>query len=192
MANYQKLALPALMAMLVALAPGNHAQRKLKTETVDSSSVLSARPFITERASRGGTRTTTAPTTTEAAKPTTTLPVAKASAEPEHKTLTAAPFRKLRDAQRPTTTTASRTVSVNSFLRCVRWHESRDHYDAVNPRSTASGGYQMLDSTWHATLRHAGRTGPSRAYLASPAFQDEMALVLYNWQGRSPWNGTGC
>lgn len=85
-------------------------------------------------------------------------------------------------------------VSGHWFLRCVRAHESdtAGSYRAQNPRSTASGAYQFLDSTWRNVSTKAGFPGYSRAIHAPPRVQDHVALWLYNSGGKSAWNGTGC
>lgn len=78
------------------------------------------------------------------------------------------------------------------FLSCVRQRESRGVYTAVNPAGYY-GAYQFASSTWDATAAHAGRPAligvrPDRA---SPWDQDDLAWVLYQWQGMAPWGG-GC
>lgn len=80
------------------------------------------------------------------------------------------------------------------FLTCVRRHESdrAGGYGAQNPRSTASGAYQFLDSTWRNVSARAGHAGYSRAAHAPWYVQDAVALYLVNNGGRSAWNGTGC
>lgn len=77
------------------------------------------------------------------------------------------------------------------FLACVRQRESRGIYTAVNP-SGYYGAYQFATGTWDATASHAGRpeligVRPDRA---SPWDQDDLAWVLYQWQGRDPWGGS--
>lgn len=77
------------------------------------------------------------------------------------------------------------------FLVCTRGIESRGNYQVVSPDGVYYGAYQFLPSTWNATAEHAGRMDlvgvvPSNA---SPYDQDEMAWVLYTWQGNSPWGG---
>ncbi len=57
--------------------------------------------------------------------------------------------------------------------------ESGGNIRAQNPRSTASGKWQFLDSTW------AGYGGYSSAYLAPESVQDARAREL--WAG-----GAGC
>ena len=76
------------------------------------------------------------------------------------------------------------------FLVCTRARESNGIYTAVSP-SGYYGAYQFLPSTWDTTAVHAGRGDlvgvlPSRA---SEYDQDEMAWVLYQWQGKGPWGG---
>lgn len=58
-------------------------------------------------------------------------------------------------------------------------------YTAKNPRSTASGAWQALDSTWTSVT---GLPPPARAY--SPVVQDNFAIKLYNEQGTRPWNAS--
>jgi hypothetical protein len=85
------------------------------------------------------------------------------------------------------------------FLTCVRRHESdrgpwphANGYGAQNPRSTASGAYQFLDSTWRNVSARSGHGGYSKARYAPWYVQDAVALYLVNNGGRSAWNGTGC
>ncbi len=85
-------------------------------------------------------------------------------------------------------------TGTNAFLECVKMHESRGDYTAVNPSSGAGGAYQFLQGTWNNTANYAGRSDlvgvhPSQA---SPSDQDFLAITLYNWQGPSPWAGSGC
>ena len=56
------------------------------------------------------------------------------------------------------------------------------NYTETNPASTASGGFQFLDSTWQSVT---GLTGRAMDY--SPAVQDAAALKLFREQGTSPW-----
>lgn len=63
--------------------------------------------------------------------------------------------------------------------------ESGGDYHAVNCSSTASGKYQVLDSTW------AGFGGYSRAVDAPPEVQDEWARQAREAAGCRPWGG-GC
>lgn len=76
------------------------------------------------------------------------------------------------------------------FLVCTRAHESAGDYGVVSS-SGYYGAYQFAPTTWDVTASHAGRLDlvgvlPS---VASEYDQDEMAWVLYQWQGNSPWGG---
>ena len=84
--------------------------------------------------------------------------------------------------------------SEDAFLACVKQRESGGNYQAVNPSNQYFGAYQFSQATWNATANHAGRTDliNVRPDHASPADQDAMARVLYEWQGRGPWAGDGC
>ena len=99
--------------------------------------------------------------------------------------------------QRITSERAS--IQEHPFLVCVRHHESDrsdypfiNGYQAKNSRSSASGAYQFLDSTWRNVSRDAGHPGYGRAMDAPDWVQDEVALWTYHNQGDSAWNGTGC
>jgi LysM repeat protein len=59
--------------------------------------------------------------------------------------------------------------------------ESGGNAKAQNPSSSASGLFQMLDSTWH------GLGGKGRAKDASEAEQYSRAEKLYSQSGLSPW-----
>jgi peptidoglycan hydrolase CwlO-like protein len=77
------------------------------------------------------------------------------------------------------------------FLVCTRARESGGNYGIVSSGGSYYGAYQFLPSTWNATAAHAGRIAlvgvlPSRASMYD---QDEMAWVLYQWQGKGPWGG---
>ena len=60
-------------------------------------------------------------------------------------------------------------------------------YTAQNPRSSASGRYQFLDSTWQGL---DAAEGYSRAVYAPPAVQDAAARELYSQAGTTPWNAS--
>jgi len=92
-----------------------------------------------------------------------------------------------------------RERQLHPFLVCVRRHESdrgpfphANGYTAQNPRSTASGAYQFLDSTWRNVSARAGHPGYAKASHAPWWVQDEVALHLLASGGRSAWAGTGC
>ena len=80
------------------------------------------------------------------------------------------------------------TTEMPAVMWRIRRCESGGDYRAANPRSTASGAWQFLDSTWR------GVTGlPGRARDYSPAVQDRAALKLYRSSGTRPWNASkGC
>ena len=76
------------------------------------------------------------------------------------------------------------------FLACTRARESGGSYAAVNPAGYY-GAYQFAPLTWNTTASHAGRLElvdvlPSNA---SAYDQDDLAWVLYQWQGNAPWGG---
>ena len=92
-----------------------------------------------------------------------------------------------------------RSVQNHPFLACVRHHESDrgayphiNGYGAQNPRSSASGAYQFIDSTWRNVSARSGHGGYPTAASAPWYVQDAVALWLYNNGGKSAWNGTGC
>lgn len=81
---------------------------------------------------------------------------------------------------------AGHGVWVPKILIDIRFCESRHSYTAKNSRSTASGGYQFLNSSW-AAYGHAARYGVRRAMDATPAQQDEAALMTWERDGTRPW-----
>jgi muramidase (phage lysozyme) len=92
-----------------------------------------------------------------------------------------------------------RNVQLHPFLTCVRAHESDRSgyphtrgYTAQNPRSSASGAYQFIDSTWRTVSAQAGYPGYSKAKYAPWYIQDAVTLHVFNNGGRSHWRGTGC
>jgi hypothetical protein len=66
-------------------------------------------------------------------------------------------------------------------LKRIRQCESRGDYQAQNPRSTASGAYQFIDSTWN------NFRGYPKARMAPDYIQDEYALLIYQRYGTRPW-----
>ena len=70
---------------------------------------------------------------------------------------------------------------VPLVLKRIRHCESRGNYRAQNPRSTASGAYQFLDSTW------GGHGGYARAKNAPPWMQDRKAILTWRAAGTTPW-----
>ena len=87
-----------------------------------------------------------------------------------------------------------RSVQQHPVLTCIRRHESdrAGGYTAQNRRSSASGAYQFIDSTWRTAAARAGHPGYSRAMYAPWYVQDAVALYTSNHGGRSHWNGSGC
>jgi hypothetical protein len=76
------------------------------------------------------------------------------------------------------------------FLVCTRTRESSGDYTAVN-LGGYYGAYQFSQPTWDVTANHAG--SPQligvRPDQASSWDQDQLAWVLYQWQGNAPWSG---
>lgn len=94
----------------------------------------------------------------------------------------------LTTTSRPAEATASRGASrTPTMLDRIAACESgtgtppSHDYRAKNSRSTASGKYQVLDTTW------AGYGGYRRSMDAPPAVQEAFALALYEDQGTTPW-----
>jgi hypothetical protein len=94
---------------------------------------------------------------------------------------------------------ARRETQLHPFLTCVRQHESDrgpyphiNGYRAKNPRSTASGAYQFLDTTWRNVAPKVGGGQYARAMDAPWWVQDDAAMWMINNGWKSAWNGTGC
>jgi murein DD-endopeptidase MepM/ murein hydrolase activator NlpD len=64
-------------------------------------------------------------------------------------------------------------VPVGVAMATTRWLESGNRYDAQARGSTASGAYQVIDSTWN------GYDGYDRAVLAPPEVQDQFAYESF-------------
>ena len=62
--------------------------------------------------------------------------------------------------------------NLAAVLATIRHLESRDNYRAVNAHASASGAYQIVDSTWN------GYAGYPRAVQAPPDVQDQKAAEL--------------
>lgn len=84
---------------------------------------------------------------------------------------------------------AGNGVLVPPILLRLRYCESNDNYQAANPRSSARGAYQFLTGSW-AAYGHAARYGVRQAHLATPAQQDEAALITWKAAGTRPWNAS--
>lgn len=84
---------------------------------------------------------------------------------------------------------AGHGVYVPPVLLRIRSCESHNNYLAANPRSSARGAYQFLTASW-AAYGHAARYGVFQAHLASPAQQDEAAVITWQRDGTRPWNAS--
>jgi hypothetical protein len=187
------LALLAVTVGIVGLVPEPDASAD------DTEVVMSAPPPTTAPATTTTTAAqpaTEAPTTTEASttteapttttEPSTTTIATTATTAPT--TTTSAP-----PPPEPRVVAGAPTVGGDdaAFLACLRARESGGDYQAVSSTGLYFGAYQFMIPTWDSTASHAGRADlvgvrPDRA---SPADQDSMALALYRWQGKAPWNG---
>lgn len=109
----------------------------------------------------------------------------------------------------PTTTTVPPTTrpahrQFPATMNRIRGCESGDgdrnqkrahpgNYKAENPRSTASGAWQILDGTWQGV----GNVPESKKYRhashAPRSVQDDVAWAIYLDRSTSPWNSSrGC
>ena len=84
---------------------------------------------------------------------------------------------------------AGNGVWVPAVLVKIRYCESHDNYTAANRYSTARGAYQFLTTSW-ASYGHAARYGVKQAHLATPAQQDEAALITWDRSGTNPWKAS--
>lgn len=86
-------------------------------------------------------------------------------------------------------------ASIEVFAKCVSHHESWSGHmwAAENPISTASGGFQFIDSTWRAWAARAGVSAPGHAAHAPPSTQAYVfAYGITHYGGRRAWHGTNC
>ncbi|MFT7601388.1 MAG: hypothetical protein ACI8TP_004340 [Acidimicrobiales bacterium] len=90
------------------------------------------------------------------------------------------------DPNHPGWVDAGNGVWVPPILLEIRRCESGGDYKAANTYSTARGGYQFLRSSW-AAYGHNVRYGVNEAHLATPAQQDEAAVLTWERDGTRPW-----
>lgn len=74
--------------------------------------------------------------------------------------------------------------AMEQQLAAIARCESGGDYGAENPTSTASGRYQVLDSTWD------GYGGYQRAVDAPPAVQEAWAREAWREAGTRPWRAS--
>jgi hypothetical protein len=105
-------------------------------------------------------------------------------------TITPPPPAPVRIAPPPPPVSGVNPHHDDPFLVCTRTRESAGDYQAVN-LGGYYGAYQFSQPTWDVTANHAG--SPQligvRPDGASPWDQDQLAWVLYQWQGNGPWGG---
>jgi hypothetical protein len=97
-----------------------------------------------------------------------------------------------RDWMRPSRSAPSSSVQ---FLQCVIRHESARSGgpNAENRRSSASGLFQFLDSTFQHYARHVPSARKYKHASHAPAsVQWEVALLAVKWHGVGNWKGTHC
>ena len=75
-------------------------------------------------------------------------------------------------------------TSGPALLERIAQCESGGNYTAQNKRSTASGKYQYLDTTWN------NYKGYAKARYAPPAIQDERARADFARLGTRPWEAS--
>ena len=86
---------------------------------------------------------------------------------------------------------------IRELSLCIRKHESLNmgHYEAENPKSTASGAYQMIYSFWNGNakwVRIAKRYADGPAGNAPARVQDAVFIHSILNGGVLAWKGTGC
>jgi transglycosylase-like protein len=92
-----------------------------------------------------------------------------------------------RPAAKPRPSSATTTKEWAALSARIRGCESGSgpnsagDYKAENPSTSASGAYQIVDSTW------AGRYGVEHASDATPEQQDAAAYDLYQRRGTADW-----
>lgn len=92
-------------------------------------------------------------------------------------------------------------AAVPWTLRVIGWCEGGRYlglefpltnYAALNQQgSTASGGYQVLDSTWRTWRTYVAGAGVYERAVHAPDFvQDAVATAAYHREGTTPWNAS--
>jgi hypothetical protein len=91
-------------------------------------------------------------------------------------------------------TSSGNDPTLNAFLLCVRWDESRNDYQAVSPNGEYMGAFQFSQPTWNYAAQAAGRPDLSGVppNVTSKADQDTVAVALYALDGERPWLGDRC
>lgn len=77
-------------------------------------------------------------------------------------------------------------VLLPDLLLRIRFCESTNNYNSSHVVSSARGAYQFLTMSWE-WYGHAARYGVAAANLATPAQQDEAALLTFQQDGARPW-----
>ncbi len=81
---------------------------------------------------------------------------------------------------------AGHGVAVPDLLLRIRFCESTNNYVASHVVSSARGAYQFLAGSWD-WYGHAARYGVPSADQATPAQQDEAAVITMEKSGARPW-----
>lgn len=78
---------------------------------------------------------------------------------------------------------------IPSILATIRHFESGNNYGAKSKSSTASGAYQIIDSTWNTWKKSVpAATGYAHAYQAPAAIQDQVAgIQVANYINQYGW-----
>lgn len=138
------------------------------------------------------------PTTSTTAAP---PPVCCDAGQVRYFAAVAAAEREAADVARFLDVVAGIRAAVPGELRSIRWCEGgryvglpfgETNYAAVNQQgSSASGGYQVLDSTWRSWRRLvAGAERYARAVHAPSWIQDAVATAAYHRSGSTPWRAS--
>jgi hypothetical protein len=90
----------------------------------------------------------------------------------------------------PTSGVSGADPQLPPFLQCVLQVESGGDYQAVSPDGQYMGGFQFSQATWNGAAQLAGmpqliNVPPNEA---TPAQQDDLAIALYDADGKQPWN----